>query len=187
MFAYLHGRVVEGYEGGEQIQVTCGEHQGKQDLTLPRNTCSETEGSVTLQSQQNYNYTLEHDPVTIPEESRYSKYNLYWLRICRSFPYGVYFEAAWSKGMTQTIRLHYSISSIRSNLHKITWKKYKHVKHEGTLWKAATECDTVNMLHLNLTIFRWTRWNWMHLSNFLWYLCCRRVLKSHWPSGVYRL
>ena len=77
MFAYLHGRVVEGYEGGEQIQVTCGEHQGKQDLTLPRNTCSETEGSVTLQSQQNYNYTLEHDPVTIPEESRYSKYNLY--------------------------------------------------------------------------------------------------------------
>lgn len=34
----LHGCVVEGYEGSEQIQVTSSEHYGKQDLTLSRNT-----------------------------------------------------------------------------------------------------------------------------------------------------
>lgn len=39
---HLHGGVVQRYEGGEQVQVTSGEHQGKQDLTLPRNTYEET-------------------------------------------------------------------------------------------------------------------------------------------------
>lgn len=38
---HLHGGVVERDEGGEQVQVASGEHQGKQDLTLPRNTCKE--------------------------------------------------------------------------------------------------------------------------------------------------
>lgn len=39
---HLHGGVVERDEGGEQVQVASREHKGKQDLTLPRNTCEET-------------------------------------------------------------------------------------------------------------------------------------------------
>lgn len=39
---HLHGGVVERDEGGEQVQVASGEHQGKQNLTLSRNTCEET-------------------------------------------------------------------------------------------------------------------------------------------------
>lgn len=34
----LHRSVVERYEGSEQVQVTCCEYQGKQDLTFPRDT-----------------------------------------------------------------------------------------------------------------------------------------------------
>lgn len=37
---HLHACVVEGDEGAEQIQVACGEHDGKQDLTLSRDTCT---------------------------------------------------------------------------------------------------------------------------------------------------
>lgn len=33
---HLHDGVVEGDEGGEKVQVACGEHQGKENLTLPR-------------------------------------------------------------------------------------------------------------------------------------------------------
>lgn len=36
--SHLHGGVVDGDEGGEQIQVASGEHNGKQDLALSRNT-----------------------------------------------------------------------------------------------------------------------------------------------------
>ena len=35
LVSHLHGGVVEGDEGGEQVQVARGEHQGEQDLTLP--------------------------------------------------------------------------------------------------------------------------------------------------------
>lgn len=35
VLTHLHGRVVEGDEGGEQVQVAGGKHQGKQDLTFP--------------------------------------------------------------------------------------------------------------------------------------------------------
>ena len=38
LVSYLHACVVEGDEGGEQIQVAWGEHDGKQDLALPRDT-----------------------------------------------------------------------------------------------------------------------------------------------------
>lgn len=37
--SHLHGGVVEGDEGGEQVQVARGEQQGEQDLTLPGDTC----------------------------------------------------------------------------------------------------------------------------------------------------
>lgn len=37
--SYLHGGVVERDERCEQVKVSSGEHQGKQDLTLSRNTC----------------------------------------------------------------------------------------------------------------------------------------------------
>lgn len=33
----LHSGVVERDEGGEEVQVASGKHQGKQDLTLSRN------------------------------------------------------------------------------------------------------------------------------------------------------
>lgn len=33
---HLHEGVVEGDEGREQVQVASGEHQSKQNLTLPR-------------------------------------------------------------------------------------------------------------------------------------------------------
>ena len=64
-FVYLHGRVVEGNEGGEQIQVACGEHQGKQDLTLPRNTCSETERKCDVAESSYYNSMLMPDLVPL--------------------------------------------------------------------------------------------------------------------------
>lgn len=36
--AHLHGGVIQGYEGGEQVQVASGEHQGEEDLALSRDT-----------------------------------------------------------------------------------------------------------------------------------------------------
>jgi len=33
---HLHEGVVEGDEGREQVQIASGEHQSKQNLTLPR-------------------------------------------------------------------------------------------------------------------------------------------------------
>lgn len=36
----LHACVVEGYEGGEEIQVACCENQGKEYLALPRDSCA---------------------------------------------------------------------------------------------------------------------------------------------------
>lgn len=36
--SYLHARVVQGDERSEQVQVACGEHKGKQDLALSRDT-----------------------------------------------------------------------------------------------------------------------------------------------------
>ena len=41
LIPHLHAGVVEGDKGSEQVQVASGEHQGKQDLTLPGNTCQE--------------------------------------------------------------------------------------------------------------------------------------------------
>lgn len=35
---HLHACVIEGDERGEQIQVACGEHYGKQDLAFSRDT-----------------------------------------------------------------------------------------------------------------------------------------------------
>lgn len=32
----FHGSVVNGYEGREKIQVSCGEHKGEQDLAFSR-------------------------------------------------------------------------------------------------------------------------------------------------------
>lgn len=37
---HLHTRIIEGDVSGEKIQVTCGEHNRKQDLALSRNTCT---------------------------------------------------------------------------------------------------------------------------------------------------
>lgn len=34
LVSYLHACVIEGDEGGEQIQVACGKHYSKQDLAL---------------------------------------------------------------------------------------------------------------------------------------------------------
>lgn len=37
---HLHARVIQGDEGGEQIQVTGGEDESKQNLALSRDTCT---------------------------------------------------------------------------------------------------------------------------------------------------
>lgn len=51
---HLHGGVVERDEGGEQVQVASGEHQGKQDLTLSRNTCGEIAGGTILHHRNRF-------------------------------------------------------------------------------------------------------------------------------------
>lgn len=40
--SHLHGCVIEGDEGAQQIQVARGEHYGKQDLAFPRDTFKKT-------------------------------------------------------------------------------------------------------------------------------------------------
>ena len=40
--SYLHGSVVERYEGGEEVQVARGEDQGKQDLAFSRDAWNNT-------------------------------------------------------------------------------------------------------------------------------------------------
>lgn len=39
---YLHERVVERNKGGEQVQVTCCEHQSKEYLAFPRDSCQKS-------------------------------------------------------------------------------------------------------------------------------------------------
>lgn len=54
---HLHGGVVERDERGEQVQVTSGEHQCKQDLTLSRNTCEETAEGTEIFSHLSNRFT----------------------------------------------------------------------------------------------------------------------------------
>lgn len=54
LFYYLHACVIEGDEGGEQIQVARGEHYSKQDLALSGDTWNMNIKQINAKVWQSY-------------------------------------------------------------------------------------------------------------------------------------